>query len=313
MNKDKSGLLRKISDYILATPFKIVALCAVVLFLNIYVLILAFNYVNLIKQDTKYEHWKASGIPQKCEAVRLKCSQESYRTIPPQLDNSPSFMALPLPPTAPSRVFDKSMYDSCVYMGLDNLECNVAPPESFVSNLQPGAACLAFIGIFLSVVGFFYSIKFYCSIKHVGWRRITIVAAPFVSAIFTSVFKEDFVSYNAGILETSTLFFPAFLVCIALPYLGAHFYKWIREGFTSKEETDSFIREMFVAEDEIVPNQLTRGFVIGVLKVSGIFCISMFMLLANPERTLQTLAKTFVEAVLLVGAVYLYRKFKANK
>jgi hypothetical protein len=312
MENDKTEIFQKISNYILATTFKMVAFCAVMLFLNIYVLILAFNFLELNRQEIKYDHWKVSGVPQKCEAIRLKCSQESYRTIQPLVGSSQSFLTSPLLNDQPSRVFDKSMYDSCVYTGLGSLECNVAPPQSFASTLQPAAAFQAFIGILVVVVGFFYSIKFYFSIKHVGWRRITIVIAPIVSGFFTDEFKYRFLSYNPDFFEVMSLFLPAFLVCIALPYLGAHFYKWIREGFTSEEETASFIEETFVAKDDLVPMQITQDFVIAALKVSGIFCVAMFMLLANPERTLQTIAKTFVEAVLLVGAVYLYRRFKSK-
>lgn len=313
MDSEKSGLMKKTSDYILAMPFKMVAFCAVAIFLNIYVVVLALNYVNLTAQETKYEHWKVSGIPEKCEALRLKCSQESYKTIPPKIDTTSPSLTLPLPLTAPSRVFDESMYSSCVYMGLGNLECNVAPPQTLVSTLQPAEAFSVLIVIFASLVGVVYSLKCYFSIKHIGWRRITVVVAPLVSAVFISVFKDDVLSYSADAREVFVFYVIVFFVCIALPYLGAHFYKWIREGFASEEEASSFIRDTFVTKEEIVPNQLTQEFIVGTLKVSGVFCFLTLTFLMNPEKTLQNVVATLVQGVLLVGVVYLYRKFKPSK
>lgn len=290
MDSEASGLMKKISDYILATSFKIVAFCAVALFINLLLVTLASHYVQLSTEASKYEKWLVSGVPQQCEAVKSQCRQASYEPVQPKID-----------------------YDACVYKELGKLNCNVFPPEKFSTDFYLGDILAGFIQIFLSVVGGFYSLKFYCSIKHVGWQRITIVSATLASAAFTYAFKESVLSYRSSSFEVFVMFLIAFLACIAMPYLAAHFYKWMSKGFTSEEETASFIRTTFVAGNEVVQNQITKKFLLTALKISGVFSGVIFMLMVKPEKTLQSFATGLIASIIIVLVLYALKKYKAKE
>jgi hypothetical protein len=265
-------MLKKSSDYIVATPLKIVAYFALVFAINVSIIAGLVQFVGYENEVAKYESWRVSEAPQKCESIKNKCRLGSVEV-------SPLAKFVPSESQSALSYFDEEKFNWCFFKNTDGLNCELKAPNSLQYSEIVGLFIVRFIFSVFVFFCVFYPIKLFCMIKHVGWIRLIISSAPFVSWLTTYYSLQGFLyDYKA---REEELFVSIFLIYISLPFLIVHFYIWVRDGFNGDKKDVVSLRELFYTKFEIVENKITKNYHLNLLKICAVLYFVLFVLLMN--------------------------------
>lgn len=195
-------------------------------------------------------------------------------------------------------------YLVCMKKHVNYIYCE--QPQTFSSRMGQVAWEEIFLVAFIIPFALFYAIKFFLYINHVGWRRITMLSSLVVASYFIYESHNNF--YNAE--EYYALSMVAFFVMLALPYISLQTYKWVREGFTDKEEARAFIRKYLLDSVDVKHYEIDKKFMIRLGKLFLITFLVLIVLIFRPERTITIFIKSFFVVLFVSGVIYFIHKWK---
>lgn len=192
----------------------------------------------------------------------------------------------------------------CMKKHINYIYCQ--QPQTFSSRMSQVAWQEIFIITLVIPFAILYALKFFFYINHVGWRRITMLSAIAVACYFIYEAQNSYYSTE----EYYIISIVAFFVMLSLPYLSLQIYKWIREGFTDKQEARAFV-ERYLLDSVCVKNyEIDRKFIIRLGKFFLITFLLLIVLILRPEMTITIFIKSFFVVLFVSGFVYLIRKWK---
>jgi hypothetical protein len=283
----------KIKNLILATPAKIVAICSVAFLVALWLFVNSLNYMKWSAESEVYARWQRTDAVNICKTAASKCSEE----LREKYINSPNHFWLYSPE-----------YNQCINSIIGNLQCQMYEPPTLESRISSSSRFEDYAIAFAIPFAIFYAIQFFLLIKHVGWKRIILTTGVVVSAI--TVYKNNGGYYSKDEWELFSYGLIAFLSVISLPFVAIHFVKWIREGFTDKEEAKQMLNNFLVDKSEIVYYQPTRQFWIGLAKVFGVFLLILVVIQFQPEKTAQAVVKGGIQGAIIGAVFYFYDRWK---
>ena len=153
--------------------------------------------------------------------------------------------------------------------------------------------------LWLGFLVLFTSVRVLLQERHVGWRRVTIIAGPVLSiATILMAWSSDFKAPAVVVAGGSGL-----CAGFVIPPLARRCAQWVRDGFSGKETTQVASTEL-ASTTRIVLTWAIAGKLLLVILAMGAFGA---LLVFRPEKTIRTVVVTLVQGFLFVGLVVLVR------
>ena len=188
-------------------------------------------------------------------------------------------------------------------MSAGELDCFRAEPNPFAGRYReelgfgrPWAPASALWAVFLVL---FTSVRVLLQERHVGWRRVAIIAGPVLSIAtillaWSSDFKAPAVVVAGGI---------GLCAGFVIPPLARRCAQWVHDGFSGKETTQVASTELAGAMRIGLTWAIAGKLLLVILGVGAIGALLVF----RPEKTIRTVVVTIIQGFLFVGLVVLVR------
>lgn len=288
----------------------LIAFAATVFTLSVFTVRYSNTYVNWVRASSAYEQWHSSEERKICEAIEKSCLAE-YETEHPSLKNEASDFDKWLR----VREMGDAKYQRClVEKNVKKARCfsyhdpgNVS--EYFVSEYYFGDQLAQFLVLLVAPIYLLFCVRCFYAINHLGWQRITLVSAVFISVVFSyGIFPNT--HRTEPLLFVSILGVILFLTLLVVPVFLRTFFVWISDGFKPQgvEQVPKFETQTSEESKEVL--NLTWRTALPILKYAAIALAVSLLLIARPESTLKTFVAVLVQGIILIAGISIYRRFK---
>jgi len=322
----------KLKRVINTASWSLVAVVSILISVAFFGSIHGYDYIQKLQHENWYKQkssglsaWKETADGKFCSAINLTCAKEFDEKHPP--DNNKNEYLNDL-----SKALNKS-YDevkitnemSGFYRKLVAAEeiqkCEAIKnpqkvncvfdlptnPDIYLLQSFDFKRLVAQLTTLLAVPFFIvFCLRSFFSLNHLGWQRITVIAAPILAMYLIYYYDEN--ERSLGLPEVIVYLIGLLLIFLAIPAQALKLYSWFSEGF-NRSEGEPLPPEKL---QPVVEPAETLGLTWKTLKpIAVVFAVAVVAIgffILRPESMMQTGIAVLVQAVLLVGAVALFRK-----
>ena len=283
--------MNKLIKFILSIPAKMIAICSFAFIACLFLTIQTNEYVKWNAKLYAYQNWLASDAIKVCKNAEEVCTEETEQTM----IGKPFWEKLPV-------------RDACIRRTVGNVICAMNEPVNYsYSNSEMKRVTIDYAVTFAIPFIFVYALKFFAFIKHEGWQRIILTVASVVT-IFTA-YEYSHAYYSVDEREMLIYSLIAFLSSISFPFILIHFIRWIREGFTNKDEANEKLNELLVDKNSIIYFEISSKFVKSILIVVGAYLMLLAIYFVFPNGMEQIISKA-ITGGLIAGLYVLFDRWK---
>lgn len=286
--------MEKFTKFILSIPAKMVAVISLAIIACIFLTVETNKHVNWAIQNASYQLWVASDAENICKSAEEKC----YQIVAEALGPKPFWETI-------------SEREECKRKIIGNMICKMYPPQNnSYSSSELKRVTWDYVVTFAMPFVLIYALKCFAFVKHSGWRRIILTFSGIVT--IATALSYEATHYRVDEWELLLYVSIAFLLSISFPYIAMVFVKWIREGFTNKEEANEKLKQLIVDKSDIQYFNFSVGFVKYFCGIFGFYLMMVAVYLFYPNGREQIFAKA-ISGALIASFFVFWDWWKKNK
>lgn len=308
----------------------------------------SYSYVQWVKSGITYKQqvlewaaWKETSDGKYSAEIKIDCQRKFTEKYPPSKETSGFERALASGPYWDMNVGNIKQWDNQERIdfrrGFERYKGAISERKSCeYSQNQQGINCWGFryepveqpvdsppifedeykvqrlIALFALPFFIVFCLRSFFSLNHLGWQRITVIAAPVLAMYFVYYYDEN--ERRLGLPEVIVFSIGLLLIFLAIPAQALKLYSWFRESFNRSEVGGEPQTPAKLQTAEPVEPTEKLGLTWKTLKpIAVVFAVAVVAIgffILRPESMMQTGIAVLVQAVLLVGAVALLRKLR---
>jgi len=297
----------KLKRIINTASWSLVAVVSILISATFFGSIHGYDYVQKLQHENWYKQrvleladWKETANGKFCSEIKADCKAQY------PLKNDESVFSSTTPESQICEYIKNPQKVNCIF----DLPANPDTYEFYSSNQK---VSLLKDSLTLFIVPFFivFCLRSFLSLNHLGWQRITVIAAPILAMYLIYYYDEN--ESRLELAEVIVYLIGLLLIFLAIPAQALKLYSWFSEGFNRSGDSEPLTPAKLQPVEAVEPAE-TLGLIwetfkpIAVVFAVAVVAIGFFIL--RPESMMQTGIAVLVQAVLLVGAVALFRKLR---